>query len=183
MCWSYNRQYGTRFLSAMPTNLYGPGDSYHPKNSHVIPGLIRRFHEAKVDGAPSVSIWGTGTARREFMYSEDMADACVFLLNLPDAEFKPLLAADRNDGVPPVVNIGVGEDITIAELAGLIAKIVDFDGQIEFDRSKPDGTPRKLMDCSRLTGLGWRAKMTLSSGLTLAYEDFQNHLAQEDVRT
>ena len=183
MCWSYNRQFGTQFLAAMPTNLYGPGDSYHPDNSHVIPGLIRRFHEAKIGGAPAVTIWGTGKARREFLYSDDMADACVHLLNLPEHQFRPLLAADRNDGVPPVVNIGVGEDITIGELAELVAETVGFGGRIEFDRSKPDGTPRKLMDCSRLDALGWRPRMPLARGLALAYEDFKDRLAHETVRT
>ena len=149
MCWSYNRQYGTQYLAAMPTNLYGPGDNYHPENSHVIPALIRRFHEARLAGAPSVTVWGTGTPRREFMYSEDMADACVHLMNLPDDQFKPLLAADRNDGLPPLVNIGVGEDVTIRELAETVKAAVGYAGTIAFDAGKPDGTPRKLMDVSR----------------------------------
>lgn len=172
MCWSYNRQYGTHFLSVMPTNLYGPGDNYHPENSHVIPGLIRRFHLAKASGAPSVTIWGTGTPRREFMYVDDMADACVHVMGLPDATYQPLLAADRNDGLPPVVNIGVGEDTTIAEVAALIAKTVGFEGSIGCDPTKPDGTLRKLLDCQRLNGLGWRASTTLPRGLEVAYRDF-----------
>ena len=173
MCWAYNRQFGTKFLAAMPTNLYGPGDTYHPQNSHVMPALIRRFHEAKVNGAPSVMIWGTGKARREFMYADDMADACVHLLTLPEDQFLPLLAADRNDGVAPVVNIGIGGDITIADVARLVADTVGYDGHIEFDTSKPDGTPRKLLDCSRLHGLGWRATTELCKGVALAYEDFK----------
>lgn len=172
MCWAYNRQFGTQFLAAMPTNLYGPGDSYHPENSHVVPGMIRRFHEAKIQGAPGVRIWGTGKVRREFLYSEDMADACVHLMNLPNSEFKPLLGSDRNDGLAPVVNIGVGKDITIAELAELIRATVAYTGRIEYDTAKPDGTPRKLMDITRLTSLGWRAKTPLEQGLKLAYADF-----------
>lgn len=172
MCWSYNRQYGTQYLAAMPTNLYGPGDNYHPENSHVIPALIRRFHEARLAGAPSVTVWGTGTPRREFMYSEDMADACVHLMNLPDDGFKPLLAADRNDGLPPLVNIGVGEDVTIRELAETVKAAVGYAGTIAFDAGKPDGTPRKLMDVSRLAALGWRAGTPLANGIARAYADF-----------
>lgn len=177
MCWSYNRQFGTQFLAAMPTNLYGPGDNYHAENSHVIPGLLRRFHEAKVTGAPTVTIWGTGTARREFMYADDMADACVHLLNLPDDQFRPLLAADRNDGIPPMVNVGVGEDVTINELAALIARTVDFQGEILHDTSKPDGAPRKLLDSRRLNSLGWRVSTALEQGLARAYEDYQERVA------
>lgn len=173
MCWSYNRQHGTQFLAAMPTNLYGPGDNYHAENSHVIPALIWRFHEAKVSGAPSVTIWGTGTPRREFMFVDDMADACVHLMNLPDARYRPLLAADRNDGLPPLVNVGVGADVTIAEVATMIAETVGFTGRVEYDPSKPNGTPRKLMDCRRLNGLGWRATTPLPTGLARAYEDFK----------
>lgn len=174
MCWSYNRQYGTRFLSVMPTNLYGRGDNYHPENSHVIPGMIRRFNKAKMSGTPTVTIWGTGTPRREFMFADDMADACVHLMSLPEAQFQPLLAADRNDGVAPVVNIGVGEDITIAELAGLIAETVGYAGRIVYDRTRLDGTPRKLMDSGRLRALGWTPRTTLRNGLARAYEDFKH---------
>ena len=173
MCWAYNRQHGTKFLSVMPTNLYGIGAKYHPQNSHVMPALIRRLHEAKVSGAPSVLIWGTGKARREFMYADDMADACVHLMELPEEQFVPLLAADRNHGVPPVVNIGVGEDITIAELAQLIADTVGYKGRLEFDTSKPDGPPRKLLDCSRIHALGWSDTTDLPRGIALAYEDFR----------
>ncbi len=172
MCWSYNRQYGTQYLAVMPTNLYGPGDNYHPENSHVIPALIRKFHEAKVNQSPTVSVWGTGTPRREFLYSEDMADACVYLMNLPDAQFVPLLGQDRNDGLAPLVNIGVGHDLTIRELAETVKNVVGYQGAIEFDTSKPDGTPRKLMDVGRLNAMGWRASTPMERGLAAAYSDF-----------
>jgi GDP-L-fucose synthase len=172
MCWSYNRQYGTEFLALMPTNLYGRGDNYHPTNSHVIPALIRRFHEGKVARAPTVTVWGSGTPRREFMHADDMADACVHIMSLPENQFRSLLASDRNDGMPPIVNIGVGDDLTIAELATLVAAAVGYEGGVAFDASKPDGTPRKLLDSSRLYGLGWRAKTRLEDGLASAYKDF-----------
>ncbi|MDZ7595979.1 MAG: GDP-L-fucose synthase [Thiobacillus sp.] len=172
MCWSYNRQYKTQYLAVMPTNLYGPGDNYHPENSHVIPALIRRFHEAKLANAPSVTVWGTGTPRREFMYSEDMADACVYLMSLPDAQFVPLLGQDRNDGLPPLMNIGVGEDLSIRELAETVKAVVGYQGAIEFDSSKPDGTPRKLMDVGRLNAMGWKASTPMENGLVVAYSDF-----------
>ena len=172
MCWSYNRQYGTQYLAVMPTNLYGPGDNYHPENSHVIPSLIRRFHEAKLANAPSVTVWGTGTPRREFLYSEDMADACVFLMNLPDAQLVPLLGQDRNDGLPPLMNIGVGHDLTIRELAETVKDAVGYQGTILFDSSKPDGTPRKLMDVSRLKALGWRETTPFSLGIKQSCADF-----------
>lgn len=175
MCWSYNRQYGTKFLAAMPTNLYGPGDNYHPENSHVIPALIRKFHEAKQRGEPHVVVWGSGTPRREFLYSEDMADACVHLMNLSDEKFGGLLGGDESKtGVfdPPLVNIGVGEDVTIRELAEAIKRVVGYQGVLVFDTSKPDGTPRKLMDVSRLHEMGWRAQVGLEEGLAVAYADF-----------
>lgn len=172
MCWSYNRQYGTQYLAVMPTNLYGPGDNYHPQNSHVIPALIRKFHEAKVNNAKEVVVWGTGTPKREFIYNEDMADACVFLMNLPDAQYQPLLAADRNDGLPPVVNIGVGEDVTIKGLAETVRQVVGYKGDIVFDTTKPDGTPRKLLNVDRLRGIGWQARKNMTDGLALAYADF-----------
>ena len=187
MCWSYNRQYGTRFLAVMPTNLYGPGDNYHPENSHVIPALIRKFHEAKVSGSPTVTVWGTGTPRREFLYSDDMADACVFLMNLPDAQFDTLLGSDaklnpspacgggaggEGEFMPPLVNIGVGEDLTIRELAEIVKEVVGYTGEIVFDTTKPDGTPRKLMDVSRLHGLGWQARTGMLDGLRIAYTEF-----------
>lgn len=176
MCWSYNRQYGTKYLAVMPTNLYGPGDNYHPENSHVIPALLRKFHEAKQRGDRTVTIWGTGTPRREFLYSDDMADACVFLMNLPDDRYTSLLGSDESVSgrfEPPLVNVGVGEDVTIKELAELVGKVVGFDGELVFDTSKPDGTPRKLMDVNRLHGMGWKAKTSFEAGLRTAYENFQ----------
>jgi len=177
MCWSYNRQYGTQYLAVMPTNLYGPGDNYHPENSHVIPALIRRFHEAKDSNASSVTIWGTGTPRREFLYSDDMADACVFLMNLEDSVYAPLLGSDESKtGVfmPPVVNIGCGEDQTIRELAEVIRNVVGFSGEIEFDTTMPDGTPRKVLDVSRIRSIGWQKTTQLKNGIRKAYSDFLN---------
>ena len=175
MCWSYNRQYGTRYLAVMPTNLYGPGDNYHPTNSHVIPALLRKFHEARAAGAPAVTVWGTGTPRREFLYSDDMAEACLFLMNLPDPRYDALLGSDEVTSgrfEPPLVNIGVGEDLTIAELARLVARVVGYDGEIVYDASQPDGTPRKLMDIGKLAAAGWRAGTSLETGLRLAYAEF-----------
>ncbi len=172
MCWSYNRQYGTQYLAVMPTNLYGPGDNYHPENSHVIPALIRKFHEAKISHQPTVTVWGTGTPKREFLHSDDMAEACLYIINLPEEQFTPLLASDRNDGLPPLLNLGSNSDLTIAELASLVKDIVGFDGEISFDTSKPDGTLRKLMDSGRLNRLGWNASTSLEVGLQKAYQDF-----------
>jgi GDP-L-fucose synthase len=172
MCWAYNRQYGTQYLAVMPTNLYGPGDNYHPENSHVIPALIRRFHEAKLRGDAEVVVWGSGIPRREFLYSQDMAEACVHLINLLDDNFIPMLGQHRNDGTPPLINIGIGEDQTIRELANLAKEIVRFKGSLVFDKSKPDGTPIKLLDVTRLNNIGWKAKYSLSEGLNLAYQDY-----------
>ncbi len=175
MCWSYNRQYGTRYLAAMPTNLYGPGDNYHPQNSHVIPALLRKFHQAKQAKSTEVVVWGTGTPRREFMYSEDMADACVHLMNLPQAQYQLLLGSDElktGRFEPPIVNIGVGADVTIRELAQTVQDVVGFDGAIVFDSSKPDGTPRKLLHTGRLNAQGWSARTPLPIGLAKAYDDF-----------
>ena len=175
MCWSYNRQYGTQFLAAMPTNLYGPGDNYHPTHSHVIPALLRKFHEAKVRGEATVTVWGTGTPRREFLYSDDMADACVFLMNLPDDRYTALLGSDESVTgrfEPPLVNIGVGTDVTIAELAAVVARVVGYSGAIVYDRSKPDGTPRKLMDVGLINAAGWKASTPLEAGLKVAYAEF-----------
>jgi GDP-L-fucose synthase len=172
MCWSYNRQYGTQYLAVMPTNLYGPGDNFNLENSHVLPALIRKFHEARQGNSPSVTVWGTGTQRRELLCSEDMADACLFLMNLPDAQYQSLLAADRNDGLPPVINIGFGEDVTIAELAHLVKLVVGYEGDIVYDTSKPDGAPRKLLDIGRLASLGWKPRIDLHAGIELAYRDF-----------
>ncbi len=176
MCWSYNRQYGTQYLAAMPTNLFGPGDNYHGENSHVVPALIRRFHEAKINKSPTVTIWGTGTPRRELMYSDDMADICIDLLNLPNEDYKPLLASDRNKGLPPVINIGVGEDLTIAELAKKIRMIIDYKGEIIYDTNKPDGTLQKLLDISRIKNLGLSLNASLNNYLKLTYADFVNNI-------
>ncbi len=176
MCWSYNRQYGTRFLAAMPTNLYGPGDNYHPQNSHVIPALLRKFHEARQQGLPEVVVWGSGTPLREFMHSDDMAAACVLLMNLPDTQFDALLGSDESSTgrfEPPLINIGVGEDLSIADLAALVRRVVGYAGRITFDRSKPDGTPRKLMDAGKLHALGFRAQTRLEDGLARAYAEFR----------
>jgi len=161
MCDAYNRQYGTNFMSAMPTNLYGPGDNYDLKNSHVLPALIRRMHEAKVQGAKEVVVWGSGAPKREFLYSDDLADACVFLM-------ERCSAADIGE----FINIGVGREITIRELAELIAEIVGFRGRLVFDSSKPDGTPRKLLDVSRFQALGWQAKTGFREGIAKAYADY-----------
>ncbi|HTP63192.1 MAG TPA: GDP-L-fucose synthase, partial [Burkholderiales bacterium] len=170
-CWSYNRQYATRYLSAMPTNLFGPGDNYDLETSHVLPALIRKMHEAKQRGEPTVGVWGTGTPRREFLYSEDMAEACVFLMTLPDPRYAELVRPD----VLPLVNIGAGSDQSIAELAKLVARVVGYKGELVFDRSKPDGTPRKLLDVSKLAALGWKARIGLEEGISLSYADFLAH--------
>jgi GDP-L-fucose synthase len=167
LCESYNRQYGTDYRSVMPTNLYGPGDNYHPENSHVIPGLLRRFHEAKQSAAPEVLIWGTGAPMREFLYVDDMAEACLHVMELSSEAYsrntQPMLSH---------VNIGTGEDLSIRDLATTISDIVGYQGRIAFDTTKPDGTPRKLMDVGRLHSLGWRAQIGLRDGLALAYADF-----------
>jgi GDP-L-fucose synthase len=168
MCRSYNRQYKTDFISVMPTNLYGPNDNYHPLNSHVLPALIRRFHEAKKSHAPKVTIWGTGNPTREFLYSDDLADACIFLMEHHSG----------ND----IVNIGSGKEISILDLAMTIKAAVGYDGDLEFDVTQPDGTPRKLLDCSRLHGMGWRHKIELDQGIKLAYEDFLRMLDDKDSK-
>ncbi len=169
MGWAYNRQYGTRFLAAMPTNMYGPGDHYHAANSHLVPALIRKMHEAKITGCNEVVIWGSGTPRREFLHSEDVADACVFLMSLPQGLFGQL--AGRDD-VAPLINIGSGEDLTVRELAELVAEVVGVTPSLVFDSSKPDGTPRKLLDTGRLAGLGWKPRIGLREGLRQTYVDF-----------
>ncbi len=168
MCWAYNRQYGTQFLAVMPTNLYGPGDNYDLNNSHVLPALIRKMHEAKQSGASEVVVWGTGTPRREFLYSDDMADACIFLVNLSGEKFISLFPHCS----PPLVNIGHNIDQTILELAELVKEVVGFEGMLKFDTSKPDGAPRKLLDISKLSGLGWRSTLNLKTGISLTYQDF-----------
>jgi GDP-L-fucose synthase len=162
------RQYGVHYISAMPTNLYGPGDNFHPTNSHVLPGLIRRFHEAKKSGAPSVTVWGTGTPRREFLHVDDLARACLFLLEHYDE--------------PEPINVGVGEDLSIRELAMLVSEIVGYAGRLEFDTSKPDGTPRKLLDVSKLHGLGWQASIGLREGLEETYRWYVEQLATGSLR-
>jgi GDP-L-fucose synthase len=167
LCESYNRQYGVDYRSVMPTNLYGPGDNYHPENSHVIPALIRRFHEAKESGAAKVVIWGTGTPRREFLFVDDMAQASVNVMELDAATYQANTAPTLSH-----INVGAGEDISIAELARLVAKVVGYTGRIEQDPSRPDGSPRKLMDVSRLAALGWRPRTRLEEGLAIAYRDF-----------
>ena len=172
ICWAYNRQYKTRFLAVMPTNLYGPNDNYDPDGSHVIPGLIRKFHEAKIEGAESVLVWGTGTPRREFLHSDDAADACILLMNLPDDLFDEIVLSTEK---PPLVNIGFGEDLTIRELAQLIAEVVGYRRRIEFDSSKPDGTSRKLLDVSMLSSLGWKPRTALREGLVAVYRDYCAH--------
>jgi GDP-L-fucose synthase len=213
MCWSYNRQYGTKYLAAMPTNLYGPGDNYSLTNSHVIPAMIRKFHLAKLaaqgdwpsiendeathgpipqelkrelrdvasgDAAARVTLWGTGMPRREFLYSDDMADACVFLMELPSNKYNVLLGSSESETgrfEPPLINIGVGEDLTIKQLSETVGQAVDYRHAVFFDETKPDGTPRKLLDVSKLTAVGWRAKIGLTEGISRAYDDFRGFLA------
>ncbi|HKY70084.1 MAG TPA: GDP-L-fucose synthase, partial [Gammaproteobacteria bacterium] len=169
MCWAYNRQYGTNFLAVMPTNLYGPGDNYDLANSHVIPALIRKMHEAKVQGKKEVVVWGTGKPRREFLYSEDLAEACVFLLGLPEKDLGTLVSSPER---APTINVGCGHDQEIAELASLIKDVVGFKGQIHFDSAYPDGTPQKLLEVSRLKALGWHPAFALQEGLAKAYQSF-----------
>jgi GDP-L-fucose synthase len=168
MCWSYNRQYGARFLAVMPTNLYGPGDHYDLETSHVLPALIRKIHEAKASGTFKVTLWGSGRPRREFLLSDDMAEACVFLMRLPDVQFAALTSSDR----APLLNIGAGSDQSIAELAALVASVLGYEGRFDYDASRPDGTPRKLLDSSRILALGWKPSTPLREGIALAYRDF-----------
>jgi GDP-L-fucose synthase len=166
MCESYNKQFGTNYLSVMPTNLYGPGDNFDLEDSHVLPALIRKFHEAKESRAENVTVWGTGSPRREFLYVDDMADGCAHLLGLPDAEYNELV----ENLAPCLINLGIGKDITITDLAVLVKGIVGFEGEIVFDISKPDGMPQKLLDISRMDGLGWQAKTSLKDGIQSTYE-------------
>jgi GDP-L-fucose synthase len=168
LCQYYRKQHGVLFHSAMPTNLYGPGDNYHLQNSHVLPALIRKFHEAKEAGRPEVTAWGTGSPRREFLHVDDLAEACAFLLQLPDP--------------PDWINVGTGSDVTIKELTEAVARTTGFAGRIAWDRSKPDGTPRKLLDVSRLAALGWRARITLEEGLRLTYASFLSEQAAGSLR-
>ena len=173
MCWSYNRQYGTRYLAAMPTNLYGPGDNYDLANSHVLPALIRKTADAIRANAASITVWGTGTPRRELLYSDDLAQACVFLMNLDDATYGTLFTEDD----PPLINIGTGEDVTIRELAETVARVLGYKGSLAFDTTKPDGTPRKLMDVARLHSLGWHHTTTLEQGIGRTWEQVRDQLA------
>ena len=164
MCWSYNRQFNTRYLAAMPTNLYGPGDNFDLQNSHVLPALIRKVAEAKALGQKKIVVWGTGTPRRELLFSEDMAEACVFLMNLNEVDYSSLLA-----GVP-LINIGTGKDTTIRELAEQVCAVLGFEGELVFDTTRPDGTPQKLLDVSRMKKLGWQSRTSLAEGIALTYE-------------
>jgi GDP-L-fucose synthase len=169
LCDAYRDQHGCNFISAMPTNLYGPGDNYHPQNSHVLPALVRRFHEAKTSGAPEVVCWGTGSPMREFLHVDDLAQACLHLMVHHDQ--------------PGWVNVGTGTDVTIKELAELIASVVGYEGSIVWDTTQPDGTPRKLLDVSKINGLGWKASTTLEDGVRAVYADFQRALQEEELRS
>jgi len=168
MCWSYNRQYGTRYLALMPTNLYGPGDNYDLETSHVLPALIRKCHEAKIAAAPAVHAWGSGTPRRELLYSDDLAQAVAHLLTLPDDRLDPYFNARQ----APLINVGSGEDLSIAELMDVVKKVVGYQGDVVWERQRADGTPRKLLDVSVMQALGWRCQTSLEEGIRLAYEDF-----------
>jgi GDP-L-fucose synthase len=174
MCESYNRQYGTQFVAVMPTNLYGPGDNFHPENSHVLPALIRRFHEAKQAGAPEVTVWGSGTPMREFLFVDDMADGSIYVMELDDATLAKHLL---NYPAPCFVNLGTGIDVTIRQLAETIKEAVGYRGQLSFDATKPDGTPRKLQDVSRMKALGWQARVPLEEGIRRTYQWFLDNQA------
>ena len=171
-CWSYNRQYGTKYLAVMPTNLYGPGDNYHPSDSHVLPGLIQRFHAAHKNQNSEVSVWGTGSALREFMFSADIGNAIAFILGLDEASFNGLVDPDQC----PIINMGSGDEISIRDLAFKVAKVIGYEGQITFDHSKPDGTPRKLLDSARLHNLGWKIDTSLDEGIRIAYQDYMSRI-------
>jgi GDP-L-fucose synthase len=176
MCWSYNRQYGSQYLAAMPTNLYGPHDNFDLKTSHVLPALMRKVVEAKATGRKFIEVWGTGTPRRELLYSEDLAEACVYLMQLPESEFQSLVHHDNANAQAPLINIGTGEDVTIRELAELVARELGFEGELRFDTTKPDGTPRKLLDVSRMHTLGWRARTGLAEGIRKTYAAAEDQL-------
>ena len=175
LCQSYNRQYGIDYRCVMPTNLYGPGDNYHAEHSHVIPGLIRRFHEAKINGHSSVSIWGTGKPLREFLYVDDLADACLKVMNMPESKYQDLTKENINH-----LNVGSGFEVSISELADIVKKCVGFEGQIHRDTSMPDGTPRKMLNSKRIMSSGWKPKVNLVDGIRFAYEDYLNRSYKED---
>ena len=177
MCWSYNRQYATRYLAAMPTNLYGPGDNFDANNSHVLPALIRKTSEAMRSGASEVVVWGTGTPRRELLYSDDLAEACVSLLNMPDTTYGSLLVEDE----PPLINIGTGEDVTIRELAETVFHVLGYQGSLTFDVTKPDGTPRKLMDVTKLHNLGWHHTTSLQAGIAKTWDSVKGVLLEPEA--
>jgi GDP-L-fucose synthase len=177
MCWSCNRQHGTRFLAAMPTNLYGPGDNFDPETSHMLPALIRKAAEAKLTGELALTVWGTGRPRRELLYSDDLAEACVFLMNLPEEKFLSLLKKDE----PPIINVGSGEDLSVREIAELVCRVVGYSGALEFDTKRPDGTPRKVTDVSRINALGWRATTGLEEGIRRTYESVMDQFAKATV--
>jgi GDP-L-fucose synthase len=172
MCHAYNRQHGTKYVCVMPTNLYGSNDNFDLLTSHVLPAMIRKFHEGKISGGP-VTLWGSGTPRREFLHAQDMADACLHIMSQPQERLQSIF----KPGEPPLINIGWGEDLTIAELAGLMAEMIGYKGAIEWDRSKPDGTPRKLLDISRLKSLGWSPRIALREGIQQVYARFQEKAA------
>ncbi len=178
MCWSYNRQYGTKFAAVMPTNLYGIGDNYHPENSHVLPALIRRVHEAKIKSTPELVVWGTGKPLREFLYADDMAEACVFLMNLPDHKYTHILGDELKE--PPLINIGSGQEVSIYDLAKTVCRVLDYPGKLVFDNSKPDGTLRKLLDTSKLSNMGWQASTLLEDGIRQAYTDYKENIVEID---
>jgi GDP-L-fucose synthase len=172
MCWSYNRQYGTRYLAAMPTNIYGPGDNFDPISSHVLPALIRKVAQAKQAGERQITLWGTGNPLREFLFSEDLADACIHLMSLPDSVYDTLLVPDT----APLINIGSGQDQSIRETAEIVMKVLGYDGELVFDTSRPDGTPRKLLDVTKINSLGWSAVTSLPDGIRKTYESVRDQL-------
>ena len=180
MCESYNRQYGTKFIAVMPTNLYGPGDNFHPENSHVLPALIRRFHEAKQQDAPEVLVWGSGTPRRELLFVDDMAQGCLHLMEQSDEQIAPELLSYPK---PCFVNLGTGEDVTIRELAETVSRVVGYQGKLAFDASKPDGTPRKLEDVSRVHALGWKHTVSLEQGIATTYQWFLDNVEGKGKET
>jgi GDP-L-fucose synthase len=173
-CWAANRQHGTRFLAVMPTNLYGPGDNYDLETSHVLPALIRKFHQAREEGRDRVVVWGSGAPRREFLHVDDLARACIFLMSLPEDGFGRLFSRQA----PPLVNIGCGEDLSIRELAGMVQRVVGYEGEIEWDRTRPDGTPRKLLDIGLIRSLGWEPRIPLEEGIAMTYEDFRANISR-----